>query len=111
MNKQIKAFNPFYPVLLVVGVAFAITASAYGISAAQLIEPGQTDDLSESGFGLVQFMDRYGVTLMMWELGALAVATFAAIGTDEFWTRRAEARAKQDHAVSEATKNQDSTTP
>jgi hypothetical protein len=42
--------------------------------------------------GLVAFLDRHGMTLMMVELGVLAVVTFATIGTDGYWTRRAAAK-------------------
>jgi hypothetical protein len=42
--------------------------------------------------GLVAFLDAHGVSLLMGELAVLAVVTFAAMGTDEYWTRRTAAK-------------------
>ncbi|MEZ6110715.1 MAG: hypothetical protein R3C99_06850 [Pirellulaceae bacterium] len=90
MSKSKEPFNPFYAVLIVVGTVFAITACAYGMMAVVKLEPA-ADGGSPTG-GLIGFMDRHGVTVLMVELGLLAVATFAAIGTDDYWTRRAQRR-------------------
>ena len=97
-----KPFNPFYALLLIVGTVFAITACAYGVMTVQLMQAGRStaagSGLAESGASmafptstssLIEFLDVYGFQLMMWELGLLAAATVAAIGTDEFWTYRA----------------------
>lgn len=88
MPKATKNTNPFYSILLVVGVIFAITACAYGVMTVQLITPAQVSGGGASG-GLVAFLDEHGMILMMAELAILAVITFAAIGTDDFWSRRA----------------------
>ncbi len=91
MARAKKAMNPFYPVLLVVGVVFAVTACAYGVMTVNLLSTAQVMGSSpESGF--VTFFDAHGVTLLMSELGVLAVVTFAAMGTDDYWTRRAAAK-------------------
>ena len=101
-----KPFNPFYVMLLIVGTVFAITACAYGVMTVQLMQLGQ---MPPTGFGelgapmafptsgnsLIEFLDAHGFQLMMWELGLLAVATVAAIGTDEFWTYRASLAANK----------------
>jgi hypothetical protein len=81
-----QASNPFYVALLVVGVAFALTACAYGWSARLKLDP-QTFDRNSAFIALV---DRYGMLSMIVELGLLTVLTFLAIGTDEFWERRAQ---------------------
>jgi hypothetical protein len=81
-----QASNPFYVLLLVVGVAFALTACAYGWSARLKLDP-QTFDRNPAFIALV---DRYGMPSMIVELGLLTVLTFLAIGTDEFWERRAQ---------------------
>ena len=39
---------------------------------------------------LMVWMRHHGNTALLTELGLLAVCTFAAIGTDGFWQRRAE---------------------
>jgi hypothetical protein len=89
--KAKKSPNPFYPVLLLVGVVFAITACAYGVMTVNLLTPAQVMGQGPEG-GLVAFLDRHGMTLMMAELAVLAVVTFAAIGTDDYWTRRAASK-------------------
>ena len=76
--------NPFYVLLMVVGVAFALTACAYGWSARLKLDP-ETFDRNEAFIALV---DRYGMIAMIVELALLTVLTFLAIGTDEFWERR-----------------------
>jgi hypothetical protein len=86
-----QASNPFYVVLMVVGVAFALTASAYGWSARLKLDP-ETFDRNAAFIALV---DRYGMVSMIVELGLLTVLTFLAIGTDEFWERRSAHRDKE----------------
>jgi hypothetical protein len=85
-----KPFNPFYPLLVIVGVAFSITACAYGVMTVKMLQPAGAEEVRQADTGLLPFLDRHGMTLLLSELGALAVLTFAAIGTDDFWTRRAE---------------------
>ena len=80
-----KSFNPFYAMLVVVGVAFALTACAYGMMTVRLLDPRVSEET-----GLVGLMDRHGLTILIAELSVLGGLTVAAIGTDEFWTRRAE---------------------
>jgi hypothetical protein len=82
---QPKAINPFYTLLVVVGVVFAITACAYGVMTVRGLDPHRVGE-----GGLVSLMDRHGMTIMIVEIALLAVLTVAAIGTDEFWTRRAQ---------------------
>ena len=96
MSKEPKVTNPFYILLMVAGVIFALTASAYFVMALRMKSPGAAELDESAPFTLVTFLDRHGMTVMIWELAALAVATFAAIGTDDFWTRRAKARLKDD---------------
>ena len=86
--KDKKKPNPFYALLVVVGLAFCITAFAYGVMTVRGLHPDNSLGGSESGQNLMHWLDAYGFQLLMTELVALAVLTFAAIGTDEFWTRR-----------------------
>ena len=76
--------NPFYVLLIAIGVLFTLTASAYFVlalhgNAALAAEPPRLD-------GLLGFMDRHGAQLLVIELGLLAAATCGAIGTDHWWT-------------------------
>jgi len=80
---QNKPTNPFYGALLVVGVVFAITACAYCVMTVRGLEPRPDEQ------GLMGVMSQHGLTILVVELVLLGVLTFAAIGTDEYWTRRA----------------------
>ncbi len=90
-SKRNKATNPFYVVLMVVGVAFALTACAYGWSARLKLDP-ETFDRNTA---FIEVMDRYGMVSMIVELALLTVLTFLAIGTDEFWERRSRRKAEE----------------
>jgi len=79
--QQARLTNPFYAVLLVVGVVFAITACAYCVMTVRGLDPRSVDEE-----GLMGLMRQHGLTIMVGELAALGVLTFAAIGTDEYWT-------------------------
>lgn len=92
MATKRKAFNPFYGVLVVVGTLFALTACGYGAMTVQLLDPARAIAAQEEQPASVRFFDTYGMPLMAAELALLALATVGAIGTDDYWTRRAEAR-------------------
>src|SRR5687767_10988835 len=80
--------NPFYVVLVVVGVAFCVTACAYGVMAFRAVKSESTTAAMRPEPGLMQFLDRHGAMLMGGEIAVLALATAAAIGTDSLWSRR-----------------------
>lgn len=92
MAKRKVPVNPFYAVLVVVGVLFAITACAYCVMAFRAVTPADADRASVSGTRLMNLLDHYGMWLMLGELALLAVATLGAIGTDDYWTRQAALR-------------------
>jgi hypothetical protein len=79
------ARNPFYVLLIVVGVAFLVTACAYGVMAFRDVATSETEQ--PPGSGLMEFMDRYGMLLLGAEVILLGLFTVGAIGTDEFWQR------------------------
>lgn len=85
MTTSPKPINPFYRALLVVGTAFAITACAYGVLIVLKQDPRRTIDSP-----LANFLDQRGLLVLAGELALLGVLTFAAIGTDDYWERRAE---------------------
>ena len=87
-----KTTNPFYVLLILVGIAFAITACAYGVMTVRGLDPAAGLNDGEAGGKLLAFLDDHGFTLMIVELALLAVLTFGAIATDEFWARRAAKR-------------------
>ncbi len=91
--------NPFYVLLVLVGILFFITATTYGVMTVHGLYPNEDAGLktsisvdASSGFGLMQWMDQYGFSLLIIELGALAAFTVAAIGTDNYWSNRSQKR-------------------
>lgn len=103
MANRKQRVNPFYIVLVVVGVAFAVTACAYGVMAVKqmhasewIVTPARQDtsDLgapsTNSDRRFVEFMDEHGVSILLAEVGILALATVAAIGTDDWWSKSKE---------------------
>lgn len=97
MARHRVAVNPFYVLLVILGIAFALTACAYSVMTLKAVQPSTTTVESSGGVALLEFLDRHGGQLMAGELTLLAVATFAAIATDRYWMRRAcdEYRARQ----------------
>ena len=90
--KKKKRTNPFYFLLVVTGVAFCFTAFSFGILTLKEMRSSRdlgvtkTVERTESEKSFMEFVDRYGMKLMAWELGILAFATIAAMKTDEYWT-------------------------
>lgn len=108
-----KGFNPFYVLLVVVGTVFCLTACAYGLMAMRALRPDRAHDLratagsSASADGaarpgphqLLTYMERNGEKLLLVELAVLTVATFAAMGTDSYWIRRAAEKQRLSRAA------------
>lgn len=92
MRRSNKSSNPFYALLVIAGLAFAITATAYGVMAFRERETRPTEfvhaDVSTVEHPLMSWMSRHGEAALMTELAILAVCTFGAIGTDDYWQRR-----------------------
>lgn len=80
-----KPVNPFYAVLVVVGITFALTASLYGVMTVRKLDPRAAEPT-----GVMAFMEHQGVTLLIFELVVLALLTFAAIASDDYWMRGAD---------------------
>jgi len=82
--------NPFYVLLVVLGIAFALTACAYTVMTLKAVRPSPAaGGESAGGAALMEFLDEHGAALMGGELVLLAVATIMAIATDQYWLRRA----------------------
>jgi hypothetical protein len=92
-----KPNNPFYIALLPVGVLFVITACAFGVMMVQDLSPQQGQRA-----GTNRLMADHGLAILAVELLVLGALTFAAIYTDDYWTRRFERRfGGDDHGGSE----------
>jgi len=85
--KNKKKKNPFYTLLIWVGVVFAVTATSYGVMTVTYLraseEITELSDPAETYHPLFRFLDKNGFDLMLAELGVLGVLTFAAIAYDE----------------------------
>ncbi len=82
MAKHREPVNPFYVLLVVVGVVFLVTACAYGAMAYRAVSPTAAQEIHEHP--LTDFLDRNGMALLGWELALLAAASFAAMGLDRY---------------------------
>ena len=82
-----KPSNPFYLLLVIVGCVFAVTACAYFVMTT-MARDATTWQAADTGGPLMSLMDQHGFTLMVIELVLLAVLTFAAIATDEYWSKK-----------------------
>jgi hypothetical protein len=89
MSVRRSATNPFYVLLVVLGIAFALTACAYTVMTLTAVRRHDAPEPSAGGAALLEFLDRHGAELMGGELALLALATVAAIATDRYWMRRA----------------------
>jgi hypothetical protein len=85
--------NPFYGLTVIAGVAFALTACAYFVMALRGAKP----ELAATSHGLIAVLEQHGLSILAGELAVLAVATFGAIGLDDYGARRTK-RARQEQS-------------
>jgi hypothetical protein len=85
--RESKPINPFYVASLPAGVVFAITACAYVVMTVRGSDPHQAE-----ATGLIALLEQQGLTILLAEIAALGLVTFAAIASDDFWTRRHAAK-------------------
>ena len=86
-DRRMRNRNPFYVLLIVVGIVFAITACAYAIMAIGEVRASARIEDPQPPHPLLQWVRENGDMALLVELGALALLTCAAIGTDRFWDR------------------------
>ena len=84
-----KPINPFYVLLVLVGIVFCVTASAYGLMTFRATQADATALAADQAHPLWAMMDSYGTWALVGELVVLGICTFGAIGTDEYWAARA----------------------
>ena len=95
MQRSQKFANPFYGLLVAAGIVFALTAICYGVMAFRDARPpAAADELVAvpADHPLLVWMSRHGEAALLAELAFLAVFTIAAIGTDQYWQRRANSQ-------------------
>jgi hypothetical protein len=98
--KSRKTDNPFYHLLIVVGVLFAITSCAYFFMTLHDADPKL--NAATQNHPLLLFLEKHGVTALVIELAVLSLATFGAIGTDDYWERRRRKQLAQDNGNNES---------
>jgi hypothetical protein len=76
--------NPFYVLVVLVGVVFVVTTFAYGTMAYRAV--AQKDESP----GLMSMLDEHGVSILSGELAVLGLVTFGAMWLDGVRSRRAE---------------------
>jgi hypothetical protein len=96
MRRSEKFANPFYILVVLAGLSFALTALAYGVMVVRANAAVRTATEAEMPrrHPLMEWMKQHGEAALLCELGLLAVGAFGAIATDEFWQRRAAAQRK-----------------
>ncbi|MEX2112319.1 MAG: hypothetical protein WD845_03995 [Pirellulales bacterium] len=82
MAKSREPVNPFYVLLVLLGIVFLVTACAYGVMAYRAISPVAAQQAEPHP--LTEFLDEHGVKLLGGELALLALASFAAMGLDRW---------------------------
>lgn len=87
MADKRSAFNPFYVLLVVLGIAFTLTACAYVVMMLRALQPN-VEPAAPQGASLLRFVDRHGAALMTAELLLLALTTVGAISTDRYWMKK-----------------------
>jgi hypothetical protein len=85
--------NPFYALLVIAGVAFVITACAYGVMAFRQARP-DSQPIAETDTSLLGILDRHGTLILGGQIVLLAVLTMGAMGTDDYWEKRAQRKSQ-----------------
>src|SRR5262245_60611047 len=80
------SFNPFYPLVVAVGIVFVLTVLAYVAAWVRLQQPGPSDAV-ELGPVLTFVNDRWD-WLMIVETALLALLAVLAMGLDQWRTRQ-----------------------
>jgi CDP-diglyceride synthetase len=78
--------NPFYALLIPVGMAFVVTVFAYGFIAFMEVNATNPEARAQVRHPLFEWLNKNGSELVTWELAVLGVLTVGAIGTDHWWT-------------------------
>jgi ABC-type branched-subunit amino acid transport system permease subunit len=84
MNRPRSKTNPFYALVVLTGVVFAITTLVYVVALVVSESPRFDGAGTVSDSPVLRFFDQRGETLMLWEAGVLAVAAILAMGLDRW---------------------------
>ena len=87
-----QPINPFYVLCVISGVAFTVTACAYGLL---MVRANRGMEVSMAGaeeHPLLSFLNRWGMIILGVEVTVLAVVSVAAIALDHYRGKRMKAR-------------------
>ena len=92
MPRSIKSANPFYALLIVAGIAFAMTAMLFGVMTLRESRAAYATEATPAPaeHPLMTWMHLHGDRALMIEIALLAVGTVGAIATDSYWQSRAK---------------------
>jgi hypothetical protein len=82
MPRSKEPSNPFYWLCVVAGVAFTVTACAYGLLMLRANRGLNLANTAGQEHPLMSFLDHYGMIILGVEVAILATASFAAILLD-----------------------------
>jgi uncharacterized protein (UPF0333 family) len=83
---SLKKFkNPFYTLLIPVGLVFVITVFVYVLMASTELSGTKREVREQANQPLFTWLSEHGTKLVLWELGVLGVLTIGAIATDSWW--------------------------
>jgi len=95
MTNSRQPTNPFYVLCVLAGIAFTVTACAYGV---MMLRSNRGLDLSSTApaeHPLMSFLDRYGMIILGGEVAVLAAVSLAAIMLDHYRGKRIKSARKQ----------------
>ncbi len=87
VSKHGRSSNPFYALVLLAGLAFVISACAYGTMLVRISRHRPQEGPTATP-AWIQWMQHHGTWLLLGELALLGILTVAAIGTDDYWEKR-----------------------
>ncbi len=101
MSKRKEPLNPFYLIAMAFGLGFTITACAFGVLMVRANRSEGLPEAGQSGYGLMDLLNRHGMAILVGELVGLALFSFAAIYLDHVRGVRERAARQSDAHASE----------
>jgi len=80
--------NPWSIPLVLAGIVFTLTASAYAVTSVRKLDAAAATAGPDGGPILIAYLDRYGAGLMYGELVLLAIVAVAAVASERRRTNR-----------------------
>ena len=88
MSDRKPPLNPFYLLCVLLGIAFTVTAFAYGIVMLRMNNRMSSANDAGQVHPLLDLLDRRGMTILSVEVALLAVVSLAAIVLDHYRGKR-----------------------